>query len=147
MSRKACRRQAIAPQPPRGLRPRLTPEQIRDLELAHLENLDGLVRPGAGQQLLWDFVEAAFTWHFVAVQLQTGVDEMAAQLELATRLVERWAASGRIGFTGVEYQVARRGIDVMTALAETTDRATAVRATEASDLAVTALQARWRAAR
>jgi hypothetical protein len=70
-------------------------------------------------------VGAVFTWCKVAELLQIGVEEMTAQLELATRVVERYGRTGRIGFSGPEYQVAKLGVMVMDALAEAVDVDTA----------------------
>jgi hypothetical protein len=139
MSRKRCHRRVVIPLPPRGLRPRLQSEQVTELGVCHMATLDDIARGRGTEQTLWDMVGAAFTWSFVAEKLQAGVPEMAAQLELATRVVERYGRTGRVGFSGTEYQVAKRGIDVMDQLAEMVDRPTAVAAAEWSEARVQAL--------
>jgi hypothetical protein len=142
--RKHCRRH---PQPsiPRWLRPRLHSAQLRDLELVHLVNLDAIARGDADEQTLWQVVGGVFTWSRVADLLRLGVDDMRAQLELATRLVERYGATGRILFTGPEYQLAKRGVEVMDELARRVDRPTAVAAAEWSEARVNALSSAGRA--
>jgi len=47
---------------------------------------------------------------------------MAQQLELVTRVVERFKSTRRVGFSGPEYQVAKDGVVVMDTLAEVTDQ-------------------------
>jgi hypothetical protein len=131
--RKRCNRRQIQPLPPRGLRPGLADDQVRDLSLVHHVNLDALARGQADESLLWEFVGGVLTWSRVADLLDAGVDEMRAQLELATRLVERYGATGRIVFRGIELQAARRGVVVMDMLAEQVDRPTAVAAADWSE--------------
>lgn len=142
MSRKRCPRRVWVPQPPRGLRPKLAADQITDLALAHLTNLDLISKGQATEQELWQMVGGVFTWSKAAELMDLGVDEMHAQLELATRVVERYGRTGRIGFTGVEYQAAKRGVEVMDALASTVDRLTAVAAAEWGEQQVNKLAAR-----
>ena len=50
---------------------------------------------------------------------------MLQQLQLATQVVERYRDRGVIVFTGPEYQLARRGVQVMDELAEQVDEPTA----------------------
>lgn len=54
MTRKHTPRRRITPLPPRGLRPRLTRDQLLDLGLAHVVNLDLIARGEAGEPMLWD---------------------------------------------------------------------------------------------
>lgn len=139
MSRKHCRRRAIAPKPPRGLRPRLAPDQVRDLGLAHVVNLDAIARGEANEALLWQWVGGVLTWSRVAELLQAGVPEMQAQLELAHRVIERYGRTGRVGFSGPDYQAARAGVQVMDLLAELVDKPTAIAAAEWSERRVNEL--------
>ena len=138
--KRACKRRVWIPLPPRGLRPKLTPGQQTDLALAHMVNLDAVSRGEADESLLWQLVECVYTWSRVADLLANrnpdhapAVSEMRAQLELATRLVERYGASGRIGLTGPQYQLAKRGAAVMDALAHTVDQPTASAAADWSE--------------
>lgn len=139
--RKRCHRRITVPMPPRGLRPKLASDQLTDLALAHLQTLDEIARGRATEQTLWDLVGAALMWSRTADLLDLGQDEMRAQLELATRVVERFGATGRVGFSGIEYQVAKRGVAVMDRLAELVDRPTAIVAAEWSETRLNALVA------
>lgn len=112
-------------QVPRWLRPKLDRGQLLDLDLAHHENLDGIHAGEQNETLLWHLVESVFTWSKVAELLGRHQAEMAAQLEMATRVVERYGRTGVIGFEPLDYQVACRGVGVMSELARATDVATA----------------------
>ena len=125
MSRKRTRRQVITPMPPRGLRPMFTRSVLTNIALAHNETLDEIAKGGASEATLWHMVEAAFTWQRVATVLGVGEPEMLLQLQLATQVVERYRDHAVIAFTGPEYQMAKLGVQVMDALAEEVDEATA----------------------
>ena len=66
MSRKHCRRRAIVPLPPRGLRPKLTPDQVRSLGICHIQNLDAVASGRGTEDLLWQIVELYSVEHFPA---------------------------------------------------------------------------------
>lgn len=141
MTRKHTPRRRITPLPPRGLRPRLTREQLLDLGLVHLENLDAIARGEAGEPMLWHYAGAVFTWSRVAILLDRGAAEMVAQLGLAARLVERYGRTGRVLFTGGDYQLAKDGVDIMDQLAAIVDRPTAVAAANWSEYKLAKLRA------
>lgn len=147
MSRKRCHRRVVIPLPPRGLRPKLVPSQVRDLGLIHAINLDAIATGTADEGTLWQWVAGVLTWSRVAELLQAGAVEMHDQLELANRVVERYRATGRVLFTGPDYQLAKDGLSVMDQLAEIVDRPTAVVAAEWSDGMLNALASRVRAER
>lgn len=123
----------------RGLRPKLVADQRTDLGLVHINNLDLISRGGADSALLWDVVATAFTWSKVAELLDVGVPEMAEQLEVTARLVERYNRTGRVAFDGTDYQLAKQGLDVMDQLASIVDRATAIASADWSEAQVNAL--------
>jgi hypothetical protein len=131
--RKRCNRRPITPLPPRGLRPKLAPDQVLDLGLAHVINLDELASGKGNVDTLWQWVGGVLTWSHVAQKLQRGVDEMTAQLELSTRMIERYKRTGRALFTGPDYQLAKVGLVAMDQLAEIVDRPTAIEAAEWSE--------------
>jgi hypothetical protein len=139
--RKRCHRRVIVPMPPRGLRPKLKDDQVRDLALAHLANLDSIARGQADVDVLWQWAGGVYTWYRVAQLLGEGEPEMMLQLELSTRVLERRLARGRVIFTGPEYQLAKEGVDVMDALASQVDRATAIAAAEWSEARLSELAA------
>lgn len=142
MSRKCCRRRPIVAQPPRGMRPRLPAAQVRDLGLCHAINLDAIATGTADAATLWQWVGGVLTWSRVADVLQAGAAEMQVQLEMAQRVIERFTRTGRVGFSGPDYQLAREGIKVMDQLSEVVDRATAVAAAEWSEGRLNALVGR-----
>ena len=140
--RKQCRRRVVIPLPPRGLRPKLASDQVRDLSLAHNVNLDAIARGEATEEILWQVVGGMLTWSKVAEVLGRGEAEMQQQLELATRLVDRYGRTGRVGFSGPDYTLAREGVEVMDALASIVDRPTAIAAAEWSEMRVEQMSAR-----
>lgn len=143
MKRKRVPRPTL---PPPGLRPKLRRDQLRDLALCHLEALDSIARGDATSATLWDFAGAALTWSKAAELMQIGEAEMTAQLELALSLIERYRRTGRVLFTGREYQDAKDGVAVMDQLAEIVDHPRAVIAAEWSERRLQAIEAQSMAA-
>jgi hypothetical protein len=139
MTRKHTRRKVVVPLPPRGLRPRLAGDQVRDLALVHLVNLDAVARGEGTPELLWQMVGGALTWSRVAESLGAGVPETSDQLLVLEAVIERYKRTGRIGFSGAEYQRAKHAVDVMDELARLVDRPTAVAAAEWSEARVNAI--------
>jgi ribosomal protein L13E len=123
------------------MRPRLLPEQLRDLALAHAVNLDAIAKGEAGSDIMWQMIGGVFTWHRVAEVLGRGVDEMQVQHDVAMRVLARHARTGRVGYSGTEHQQAKAGIDVMDALAELVDSRRAVAAAEWAEAKVRRLEA------
>jgi hypothetical protein len=115
---------------PRAFQPRLRRDQLLDLGLVHNENLDAIASGQAEPSMLWDFLGGVLLWHRAATLLGVGVDEMAPQIEVATRLVERYSRTGRVAFDGPDYQLAKIGVALMDALASVVDRPTAIAAAE-----------------
>lgn len=141
---KPPRRVRWLPMPPRGLRRKLSPGQVSDLALVHIANLDLVATGRAGEQVLWHVAEAALLWSRVAELLQAGAPEMRDQLELAAAMVERYGRTGRVGFSGTEYQRAKEGVQVMDQLAEIVDQATANAAADWAERRVNELEAACR---
>ena len=141
MSRKRCHRRIVVALPPRGLRPKLKPDQLRDLGLAHNENLSAIADGSAEPSMIWDYVGGVLTWWRVSQLLQIGEPEMCLQLEVATRLVERFGRTRRVRFDGPDLQLARTGVIVMDQLAEIVDRPTAVVAADWSEAEVNRMAA------
>lgn len=127
---------------PRHMRPRLTNLQRVELGLAHTVNLD-LIRTGeADEGLLWQYVGGVLTWSRAADLLQAGQEEMRAQLELATALVQRYGCTGLVQFTDpAEHQLAALGVGYMDDLAQIVDQHTAVAAATWAELQVEVLAA------
>lgn len=140
MKRRRLTHAELLDRMPRAFRPKLAPDQVRDLAVVHLENLDAIANGEGTPDLMWQVAGDIFTWHRVAEKLQAGVPEMTALLELVERLIERFKRSGRVGFSGTEYQLARHGVDYMDQLAEIVDRRTAIEAAEYSERLLAELQ-------
>jgi len=144
MTRKRLTRPEMLARLHVGLRPRLAKDQVRDLGLAHIANLDSISRGLGGEEVLWQWIGGALTWSYVAGALERRdapryrevAIAMRLQLEVATAIVERFGRTGRLGFTGPEYQQAKDACEWMDALAEVVDRPTAVIAADWSDATV-----------
>lgn len=118
---------------PRGLRPMLSKTQQNQLALYHNVNLDAIAMGQADASMLWDYLGGVLMWHKAAELIGAGVAEMAPQLGVATRLVERYSRTGLVRFDGPDYQLARMGVLVMDELARLVDRANAGAAAEWSE--------------
>jgi hypothetical protein len=147
VSRKRTRRRVIVPVPPRGLRPKLSPDQVRDLGLAHWVNVDALATGGADESTLWQWLGGALTWLRAAQLLHAAqparyAEALAAMTQhalIGESVVARWKATRRIGFSGAEYQQAKESAQWMDALAEAVDEHTAIAAAEWSDAKIAQL--------
>lgn len=146
--RKHTRRRHITPMPPPGLRAKLSAQQVADLDLVHNSNLDAIAKGQGTEEILWQTVGAVLTWSRVAellhkrsAQYEPAVEYMAEQVAITTQLVERYGRTGRVVFSGSEYQTAKLGVDVMNALAEATDKPIAVEAADWSEQRINAMSA------
>lgn len=159
--RKRCRR-VVRSDMPQWLRPKLAAPQVADLALVHIQVLDDIVHGRGTEPALWDLAGAACTWSFVAQLLPhaqvlvkrngewtriPATEAMGGLLRVVSATVERYGRTGRIGFTGTDYQVAKEAVDVMDQLAERTDRDTAVQAANMSEDMTNELSARIAAER
>ena len=68
---------------------------------------------------------AALGWSRIAQQLGQGETEMAQDLHVIRALIDRWQRTGRVAYTGIEYQQAKAGLEVADQLARLTDLITA----------------------
>lgn len=125
---------------PRGLRPKLVHEQVRDLALTHIINLDVIARGEADEEVLWQVIGGTYTWSFVAADLKRHEADMAQQLQLCEALLQRYRRTGRVVYTGPEYQLAKAGVAVMDRLAELVDQPTASRCADRSQALIDSLQ-------
>ena len=119
---------------PSCFRRKLDRQQLRDLAICHTVNLDAVARGDADPEILWDIVGAALTWHRVAFSMGVGEAEMDEQMAVATRLLERWKATGRVEWDSDDYALARRGVVVMDELALIVPLMTAMAASAWSEL-------------
>lgn len=102
---------------PKWLQPKLDDDQVSMLGHAHIQNLETISKGQADSDTLWQWVGGTLTWWRVAVLINAGSPEMDKQVQLVTSVIERYGRTGRIAFTGPEYQLAKEGVDVMDALA------------------------------
>lgn len=140
MTRKRTRRKVWLPMAPKGLRAPLFAETRSALAIAHMQNLDLISRGTASQDEVWHLVEQALTWSRVAQLLGQGEPEMAEQVTVATQVVQRFQRTGRVGFSGTEYQAAKFGLDVMDELARLVDQPKASQAAAWSEAQVAGLR-------
>lgn len=124
---------------PRLVRPKLDRGQVRDLALCHVMALDDIAHGRAQEETLWDWVGGVLTWHHTAHALGMLTAEMTAAGEMAHRLIERFEQTGRIGFSGPDYQLAKDAVAWMDQLAAITDQPTAEAAAMWSERTVQAL--------
>lgn len=141
MTRKRCHRRVTIALPPRGLRATLAHAQVQGLALAHITNLDAISRGEADASLMWQWAGGIFTWSRVAELLKQGEAEMDTQLRLADSVITRWERTGRVGFSGLEYQTAKSGVEVMDELARIVDCDTALAAAAWSEARINSMGA------
>jgi hypothetical protein len=110
--------------------PRLAPQQLRDLAMAHIVNLDAIASGQADVEILQQTLGGVFTWQRVAERTGRGVPEMHTQHDLMMDLWARYVRTGAVVFVGNEYELAKTGTQVMDALAELVDHRTALIASE-----------------
>jgi acetaldehyde dehydrogenase (acetylating) len=130
MSRKRCRRRVWAQIPRREFLPKLPADQVTELGLGHSTNFDLIAKGEADAQVMWDLVACVLMWSKAAEELQAGVDEMVEQVQLTDALVRRYGLTGRVAFEDGEFELARRGVEVMDQLAELVDKPTAIACSE-----------------
>lgn len=148
---KSCRLNAIAeaaltvyprraPDITRALK-RIPDAELVSLQIAHIDALDRIARGTDFSQHLWDWVSNVVLWSRVADVLDLGQDEMAKQLQLCREVLARWQRTGRIGFDGPGYLLAKHGVDVMDELARQVDQGTAHDAAVWTDRRLAAMRA------
>jgi hypothetical protein len=133
---RVLHRAGLPPKLPPALRcfaPKLDAGQQRDLGLCHIVNLDAIAKGDASPDVLWHWVGGTLTWCCVATSLQRGLDEMKQQADLVDSVIERFKRTGRIVFSGPEYQLAKLGVQLMDELARIVDRPTAIEAANWSE--------------
>jgi len=125
----------------RGLRPKLKPARQDALALITLVNLDAIAARTSDPATMLDWVEGVFTWRNIAEIVGAGQAEMAQQVEVAMRLVQRWKATGAVRFDGPDLQLAKDGVGYMEDLAKLVDRDTAMQAAMQCDAQMLRLRA------
>lgn len=107
---------------------KLTPQQVRDLSLVHHQNLDAIAKGAAGSDTMQEWAESVHARSRVAELVGAGAPEMADHLEVVASVVDRFKRTGKVGFSGQEYQRAKDGVSTMDQLAEMTTQVKAIEA-------------------
>lgn len=141
MKQRRLTRAELLARMPRALQPGLNAGQQLDLAMCHIVNLDAIASGQAGPSMLWDWIGSVLTWVRAAQLCGAGVPEMADQLDLAVRLIERYGRTGLVRFDGPDYQLAKAGLQVMDELARTIARSTAIAAADWSEIEVNKMAA------
>lgn len=108
-------------QPPKWFRPRLTSEQQTTCKVIHWDLITRITGPAATKDDMLEWIANALTYsQMMALLIEDGreftteaCELVAEQLEIVPKLVDRYRATGRVGFTGTELQVARAAAYVM----------------------------------
>lgn len=82
---------------------------------------------------LYQWIGGVLTWHYASRLVHQHEADMDEQLALARTMIRRHHVDGKIGFTGPEYQLAKRGVEVMDALADVTPKVKAIEAANRSE--------------
>lgn len=127
---------------PRWMRPKLNKTSLMELGLAHWTNLDALATGQGTTDIMWQVGGGILTWQRVADVVGQGASEMAEQLALFDRVVAHWQATGRVEWpTPNDYDLARKGAQVMDLLAELVDAYTALQAAIWAERRIKAIEA------
>jgi hypothetical protein len=135
------RRTVTAPLQHRLFKPRLQRSQVIAMQIIHEHLLGDLLAGPCDSQTLWDWLAAILTWCRVAELQRVGEPEMAAVLELGTRLVERYGATSQVQLLPAEHEIARWATAVMHEVAAVAENEVAVAATHWSEACLSVLQA------
>lgn len=106
---------------PKWFRPRVTPEQQSTCKVIHWDLIASITGPAATKNDMLEWIANALTYsQMMRLMIEDGREFtteacalMAEQLLIVPKLVDRYRATGRVGFTGIELQVARAAAYVM----------------------------------
>ncbi|HYF16325.1 MAG TPA: hypothetical protein VEA40_00550 [Ramlibacter sp.] len=123
-ARNGRRRQAMQADLPKFFRPKVSEAQQRTARVIHWDLIDRFTNGTATREDLWDWMETGYTYSLmVNLLVQDGVEltdeavqAIAAQLDIYQAVADRFARSGRPGFTGPELAIARTAAEVMDGL-------------------------------
>lgn len=126
---------------PKFFRPKLDADQINSLRIAHWDNLTAFTNGTADKQILLEWMSSGFTYgHMMRLLADEGVEftpeaeaALAGQIETYPAVVDRYRATGRVGFSPAEYLAAKAAAETMDALAEMDRHGIALRAVALSE--------------
>jgi hypothetical protein len=106
---------------PRWFLPRLTPSQQTTCKVIHWDLITRITGPAATKDDMLEWIANALTYsQMMALLIEDGreftteaCELIAEQVLLVPKLVDRYRATGKVGFTGPELQVARAAAYVM----------------------------------
>lgn len=124
--RAASGRLGTAPPLPKFWRPKLTNPQQLECKLIHWDLIDRFTTGTADRGDLWDWMETGFTYSQLMHLLQADGSEftteavaaVAEQLDTYEAIAERFARTGRAGFSAAELLTARAAASVFDSLVE-----------------------------
>jgi hypothetical protein len=128
--------------PPPGLRPKLDKSQQLDLAVNHWTAVDAIAKGGANIDTLVQYIGGVTTWTFVASALRARNEtpdtiarhaQMMEAFGTVTPLLDRYRRTGRVGFSGTEYQSAKAACETMDQLAAIVDKDVASAAADQSE--------------
>jgi hypothetical protein len=96
---------------------RLPRSQRTELGLVHDANVSHLCSPNPTAEVMWQWAGGLLTWAYVATKLGLGEPEIEQQVELATRVVRRFAATRVVQLRVEEKALAKLGAAICDALA------------------------------
>lgn len=126
MPRQRLTRDQLLQRAQRAFPVRMGRAQLVDVGLAHIDTLNDIATGRGTFASLRDWASNVLTWWRAAELMGLGQDEMQLQRDAAARLVERYERTGRVAFDGPDYQLAKRGVEVMDELARQVPRAIAL---------------------
>lgn len=106
---------------PKWFAPRLTPDQQITCKVIHWDLISRITGTAATKDDMLEWISNALTYSQMMVLLiEDGRDFtneacalIAEQLQIVPKLVDRYRATGRVGFSGPELQIARAAAYVM----------------------------------
>lgn len=106
---------------PRFWQPKVAPALQLTCRVIHWDNIESFTQGTADEALMWDWVECGLTYgEMMRLFIQDGIEftpeaqaAIAEQLECWPAVVQRFRATGRVGFTGTELNIARAAAHVM----------------------------------
>jgi hypothetical protein len=106
---------------PKFWQPKAAPSRQLTTSIYHWDILSKFTSGEANAQTMWDWIEAALVYsemtrRFIAEGLPVTDEAISAideQLEIVAQVIDRFAATGRVGFSGTELLIARAAGHVM----------------------------------
>jgi hypothetical protein len=119
--KKQCKRKVIIPMAPKGLRPKLKISTRIKLVEDHKAAVEKFRLGQAMHDDLLAYSGCLLTWKKIAELKMVGESEMDVLLLDAEQITQRYGRTGKVGFSGPEYQRAIDGVQIMDELADESD--------------------------